>query len=170
MYTISFNHSEAKLMFCGDQLWSTLTLSEMPDISSVLSLSTFEVIHSSCEQMIKDQQNLLDSYFNEKYPQGLTPELLNFDMPANNELAILNYTSGTTGFSKGVMLSGNNIVGNLRYAIDYIPMNPNSSLVSFLPMAHAFGCLSDFLLPTAIGAHVFLHQSHTFTTVTYRSV
>lgn len=149
------NHSESKLLFCGAPLWENLDINEIPQLAGVFSINSFDVIHSECSKMVNDQRQLLNSYFIEKYPNGLTPDLLQFTPPENDELAILNYTSGTTGFSKGVMLSGNNIVGNLRYAIDYIPMDPNSRLVSFLPMAHAFGCLTDFLLPTAIGCHVY---------------
>lgn len=148
------NHSESKLLFCGQQLWGNLSIEEMPELTSIISINTFDVIHSSCSQLIKDQRNLLDGYFDKKYPKGFTTDSIEFNTPDNNELAIINYTSGTTGFSKGVMLSGNSIVGNLRYAMDYIPISPNAELVSFLPMAHAFGCLTDFLLPTALGCHI----------------
>ena len=148
------NHSDAKLLFCDEQLWNGISITEMPNIVTALSINAFKVIYSECSQMVKNHQNMLDTYFAERYPEGYTQNELNFNTVNNNALAIINYTSGTTGFSKGVMLSGGNIVGNLRYAIDYIPMDPHSNLVSFLPMAHAFGCLTDFLLPTAIGCQV----------------
>lgn len=147
-------HSESKYLFTSDSIWETLNEDNMPTLSGVFSLSNWTSLskkndHSS---RIKD----LDNKFSEKYPNGFTPDNVKYEDVDNSELVLINYTSGTTGFSKGVMLTANNLAGNVTYAESLNLLLRGQRLVSFLPLAHAYGCAFDFLYAMSAGVHTTL--------------
>ena len=95
----------------------------------------------------------MDEAANKAYPQGFRKENIEYTTLSNDKVMLLNYTSGTTGFSKGVMLTGNNLAGNVTYGIRTELLKRGDSVLSFLPLAHAYGCAFDFLTATAVGTH-----------------
>jgi len=104
----------------------------------------------------KTRKNLenLDGLFTNKYPDGFTAASFHLPDVSNKNMAVLSYTSGTTGFTKGVMLTHNNLVANVIYANKNMPLDPGDKIVSFLPLAHAYGCAFEFLWPFNLGCHV----------------
>jgi long-chain acyl-CoA synthetase len=94
--------------------------------------------------------------FEAKYPEGLTPSIFRLPEVPNSDLAVISYTSGTTGHSKGVMLTHNSLAANIRFAQNNMPLNPGDPILSFLPLAHSYGCAFEFLFPFSIGCHVTL--------------
>ncbi|MFC1898523.1 AMP-binding protein [Candidatus Cloacimonadota bacterium] len=147
------NHSESKLLFAADSLFDDLDEAIMTKLDAVISLKDFSLLFGK-KKAIK--QNLLDSekIYLEKYDEILTPEKLNFKEIDNKELAAIIYTSGTTGFSKGVMLPHNSLISNILFAQTYMPLNSGDTIVSFLPIAHVFGCTFEFLFPFACGCFI----------------
>ena len=157
------NHSESKMLFLGDNFWDDIEAEQIPDIQAVFSLTDFHVIYEREGNTITDFITNINVHFAAAYPQGFTLEDIKYPEVSNDKLCLLNYTSGTTGSSKGVMLTVNNLTGNIVYAISMT--NPKSGdkyfrasgrTLSFLPLAHAFGCAFDFLTPIACGGHVTL--------------
>jgi long-chain acyl-CoA synthetase len=157
------NHSESKLLFLGDNFWDDIEAEQIPAIKAVFSLTDFHVIYEREGNAITDFITNINVHFNKAYPKGFTIEDIAYDVVPNDQLCLLNYTSGTTGSSKGVMLTVNNLTGNVIFARDMV--NPKNGLhffraggrtLSFLPLAHAFGCAFDFLAPMACGIHVTL--------------
>ena len=157
------NHSESKMLFLGDNFWDDIEGDQIPEIKAVFSLTDFHVIYEREGNAITDYINNINVHFAAAYPKGFTIEDIKYDEVANDKLCLLNYTSGTTGSSKGVMLTVNNLTGNIVFARDMV--NPKNGInffraggrtLSFLPLAHAFGCAFDFLAPMACGIHVTL--------------
>ena len=157
------NHSESKLLFLGDNFWDDIEGDQIPGIQAVFSLTDFHVIYEREGDAITSFINNINIHFAKAYPNGFTLDDIKYADVANDELCLLNYTSGTTGSSKGVMLTVNNLTGNIVYALGMD--NPKTGLkffraggrtLSFLPLAHAFGCAFDFLAPMACGIHVTL--------------
>ncbi|MBR2429355.1 MAG: AMP-binding protein [Alistipes sp.] len=157
------NHSESKLLFLGDNFWDDLEGDQIPAIKAVFSLTDFHVIYEREGNTLTSFIDNINMHFAAAYPKGFTVEDIKYPEIANDQLCLLNYTSGTTGSSKGVMLTVNNLTGNIVFALS-MP-NPKSGehffrkggrTLSFLPLAHAFGCAFDFLAPMACGIHVTL--------------
>ncbi len=149
------NHSESVLLFASNNIWENLDEDRMPAIRGAFSLSNFKPLFRRDADIDQYMSELVGT-FNEKYPFGYTKEdILYADVP-NDRLIKINYTSGTTGFSKGVMLTGNNLAGNVTFAIDTKLLRKDSRVLSFLPLAHAFGCAFEFLSAAAAGSHVCL--------------
>ena len=157
------NHSESKMLFLGDNFWDDIEGDQIPEIKAVFSLTDFHVIYEREGNAITDYITNINAHFAKAYPKGFTIEDIKYDEVANDKLCLLNYTSGTTGSSKGVMLTVNNLTGNIIFARDMV--NPKNGInffraggrtLSFLPLAHAFGCAFDFLAPMACGIHVTL--------------
>jgi len=142
------DHSGSKLFFVSDSMLKSLDEKQMPSLKAVISFSD--------KDLPEDLLSRLDKKFAEKYPNGFTVEDINYPELPNENLAILNYTSGTTGFSKGVLLTGSNLVGNLGFAHQEIKIKKGDNLVSLLPLAHAYGCGFEFLFPMKEGCHVIL--------------
>jgi long-chain acyl-CoA synthetase len=146
------NHSDSKLLFVDDKIYDLLDITKMPEITGVFSLDDFQMIISG-NQAVKE----VFSSLNEKYLNAL-PELKKEDVKfsgiSNDQLAVISYTSGTTGFSKGVMITHNSLAANVRYAQNNMPLKPGDPLVSFLPLAHTYGCAFEFLFPFTIGCHI----------------
>lgn len=147
------NHSESKLLFAGDLVWENLDEEEMPELLGVIRMPNFEVVVARVNYLKAYTPEAHQKEFEKKYSK-LTAE--NFALPhcPNEDLCEINYTSGTTGFSKGVMLTYNSISANITYAIQSIPLASKDDLVSILPLAHAYGCAFEFIFPFSIGCHI----------------
>ena len=148
------NHSETKFFFVADSNWEKLDKSEMPDVISYLSLDDFSVIYSSQPEIVQVCEQI-DARFRERYPESFTPEHVKYHVEEPDELALINYTSGTTGFSKGVMLPYRSLWGNTRFAADMFPfVHCGDNFVSMLPMAHMYGLAFEIMHPVNKGCHV----------------
>ena len=157
------NHSESKLLFLGDNYWDDIEGDQIPNIAAVFSLTDFHVIYEREGNKITSYTKNIVTHYRQAYPRGFNVDDIKYPEIPNEAICLLNYTSGTTGSSKGVMLSVNNLSGNVGYAMDMV--DPDTGLhyfrkggrtLSFLPLAHAFGCSFDFLAPLACGAHITL--------------
>jgi Long-chain acyl-CoA synthetases (AMP-forming) len=150
------NHSDSKLLFVGDNIWETLEEEELETVTGIFSLKDYHSLSQNKGTKAYEIVSKLDDLFNEKYPNGFTKEDIIYADCSNADLVLLNYTSGTTGFSKGVILSGNNLAGNTVFGIQQKLHFRGSRCLSFLPLAHAYGCAFDYLVPLAVGTHVTL--------------
>ncbi|MFO7574123.1 MAG: AMP-binding protein [Bacteroidales bacterium] len=146
------NHSDSKLLFVDDKIWETLDLEKMPDVIGVFSLDTFGMITCRGDKVKKAFESI-EGTFASRYPE-LKPEHVKFSDITNDKLAVISYTSGTTGFSKGVMIPHNSLAANVRFAQKHMPLEPGDPLVSFLPLAHTYGCAFEFLFPFTYGCHI----------------
>ena len=150
------NHSESVFLFVSDRIWDTLEEEKISEIRGVFSLTDFRCLHQRDGENIQKLLKELASRFTEEYPNGFTRENIRYADLDNDKVVLLNYTSGTTGFSKGVMLTGNNLAGNVTYARTLDVLFRGERELCFLPLAHAYSCAFNFLVPMAFGAHVFL--------------
>lgn len=149
------NHSESVVIFVGDQYWDNIEIENVRRLRAAFSLSDFEPLFMKPSQ--KDcSRKAINRQFYKRNFRGLRRENLKFPHTPNEDLILINYTSGTTGFSKGVMLTANNLAANLSFAQDMKVHFQGSRALSFLPLAHAYGCMFDFLYPLIMGAHVTL--------------
>lgn len=146
------NHSNSRLLFADDKIYETLDLPKMPEISGVLSLDDFRLI-TALNKAVKHAFDSNEKIFSEAYPE-LKQEHVKFSNISNDHLAVISYTSGTTGFSKGVMITHNSLACNVRYAQNNMPLKPGDPLVSLLPLAHTYGCAFEFLFPFTFGCHI----------------
>lgn len=146
------NHSNSRLLFSDDKIYETLDLAKMPEISGVLSLDDFRLIKALNDD-VKKAFDSNENLFSAAYPE-LKQEHIKFSDISNDHLAVISYTSGTTGFSKGVMLTHNSLACNVRYAQNNMPLKPGDPLVSLLPLAHTYGCAFEFLFPFTFGCHI----------------
>ena len=146
------NHSDSRLLFVDDKIYDLLDLARMPEIFGVISLDDFTLVNT-CRKEVEEISSTLDQTYSAKYP-GLKKEDIKFSGISNDQLAVISYTSGTTGFSKGVMITHNSLAANVRYAQNNMPLKAGDPLVSFLPLAHTYGCAFEFLFPFTIGCHI----------------
>ena len=146
------NHSDSKLLFADDKIYDLLDITKMPEITGVFSLDDFQMIISG-NQAVKEVFSSLNEKYLNAFPE-LRKENIKFSDISNDQLAVISYTSGTTGFSKGVMITHNSLAANVRYAQHNMPLKPGDPLVSFLPLAHTYGCAFEFLFPFTIGCHI----------------
>lgn len=146
-------HSDSRILFVANSIWQHLSLDELPQVEAVVSLDTRKVLAERDPRFSRVVRGLTRK-FNKRYPEGFTRADIVYRPAANDDLAIINYTSGTTGFSKGVMLTYDNIAGNVGFGIDSRLHFSGSRALSFLPLAHAYGCAFDMLVPLAVGSHV----------------
>ncbi len=147
------NHSDSVLLISSSALYEDLDETSMIKLKGIISLDDFSLIHSEDKHM-KSIVSESHQKYREHFGEKLTPKEFGFDKVPNEEIAALVYTSGTTGFSKGVMLSHNNIVANVVYAQNNMPLSPGDTIVSFLPIAHVFGCVFEFIFPFTMGCHI----------------
>lgn len=151
------NHSDSKMLFCGDRHWDAIETDQITHVSAVLSLTDFSCLYDQTEgRVVETFQANRESNFRKRYPKGFGPQDIQYHDVRNEDMIVLNYTSGTTGFSKGVMLSCNNLTGNVCFCMDLGVRLKYDRVLAFLPLAHAYGCTLDFLLSLAVGAHVTL--------------
>ena len=157
------NHSESRLLFLGDNFWDDIEADQIPNIEAVLSLTDYHVIYEREGDKCTEYMQNMTTHYRTAYPSGFTSDDIKYPEIPNDAVCLLNYTSGTTGSSKGVMLTVNNLTGNVTYAMDMV--NPKNGThyfrkggrtLSFLPLAHAYGCTFDFLSPLACGGHITL--------------
>ncbi len=148
------NHSESKVLFVGEAEWEGLTEAEMPGLEVIVQMNNFRYLYSRSETLSDVRDNITRT-FSEKYPNGFGPEDVVYYEDSPEELAVINYTSGTSGFSKGVMLPYRSILTNIRLGLFAEPqMNCTSEVVAMLPSAHMYGLMFELLFELAIGAHV----------------
>ena len=150
------NHSEAELLFVSEHIWEHLEAETLLSVKGVLNLDKREVLHEASGVELMRHLRLLKRRFNRKYPDGYRPCNVLFANRDNSEVVEINYTSGTTGFSKGVMLTGENLAGNVCFGVSAELHFRNSRVLAFLPLAHAYGCAFDMLTPLAEGSHITL--------------
>ena len=150
------NHSESKLLFITDQIWENIDVDQVPDLQAVISLNTMDLIVAGLPKTQAVDKMTIEELFAEKYPNGFTKDDVQYIERSNAELASINYTSGTTGFSKGVMTPANALAGNVVFGLTSKLVYPGCRHVAFLPLAHAYGCAFDFLACLAAGGHSYL--------------
>ncbi len=146
------NHSDSRLLFIDDKIYDLLDITRMTEIIGVLSLDDFRLIRSD-KQTVEESFSSLEANYSKAFPE-LRKEDIKFSDISNDHLAVISYTSGTTGFSKGVMITHNNLAANVRYAQNNMPLESGDPVVSFLPLAHTFGCAFEFLFPFTLGCHI----------------
>ena len=149
------NHSESKLLFVGDQVWENLNENRMPDLQGIICVKDFTLVNSRSERLTFARKNL-NALFGKKFPMMFLREHVHYHPEASPEqLAVINYTSGTTGFSKGVMLPYRSLVSNVAFCRRTIGLAPGDNVVSMLPLGHVFGLVYDFLYGVCSGAHLY---------------
>jgi long-chain acyl-CoA synthetase len=148
------NHSDSVLLFAADFLFDALDESKMENVRGTISLANFSLLGVRKPEKVAELMNKLDNKFKEKFGDPFTPESIHFPEVKNDSLAVISYTSGTTGFSKGVMIPHNSLIANVVYANNNMPLEPGDAIVSFLPLAHAYGCAFEFLWPFTLGCHI----------------
>lgn len=145
-------HSDSRLLFVDEKIWESLDFGRLSGIISVVSLDSFSLLKSSSGSVEKSFPEL-EVRFRQQYPV-LKPENISFSEISSDMLAVISYTSGTTGFSKGVMITHNSLAANVRFAQNNMPLKPGDPVVSFLPLAHTYGCAFEFLFPFTYGCHI----------------
>ena len=150
------NHSESKLLFITDLIWDHIDVDQVPDLQAVISLNTMDLLITGLPKTQAVDKMTIEELFAEKYPQGYTADDVEYVERSNAELASINYTSGTTGFSKGVMTPMNALAGNVLFGLKSKLVFSGCRHVAFLPLAHAYGCAFDFLACLAAGGHTYL--------------
>ena len=148
------NHSEAKILFVDDVIWEGLSESEMPDLHAIIQVNNFRILYAADENIVEAKAHL-NELFGRKFPEAFVPESLNYYEDSADELAVINYTSGTSGFSKGVMIPYCAIFSNIEFAKKVLPqLNEKSRVVSMLPCAHMYGLMFEVLYELSVGCHV----------------
>ena len=148
------NHSEAKILFVDDVIWEGLSETEMPDLHAIIQVNTFKLLYAQDERIVEAREHL-NELVGKKYPMSFTPDALDYYEDSADELAIINYTSGTSGFSKGVMIPYRAIFSNMQFARKVLPqLNHTSRVVSMLPCAHMYGLMFEVLYELSVGCHV----------------
>lgn len=150
------NHSESVFLFTSDSIWETLEEEKLGRLRGIFSLTDFRCLHQRDGETIQKFLKNISKEMRLAYPKKFSREDVVYTTLSNDKVMLLNYTSGTTGFSKGVMLTGNNLAGNVTFGIRTELLKKGDKILSFLPLAHAYGCAFDFLTATAVGTHVTL--------------
>ena len=148
------NHSESKLFFVGDVVWENLNEAAMPLLEGILAIDDFSVIISRSKKLTHAREHL-NEMFGKKYPKNFRKEHINYYKDEPEDLAIINYTSGTTSYSKGVMLPCRSLWSNIKFARKMMELNPGDKLVSMLPMAHMYGLAFEFLFEFSVGCQIY---------------
>ncbi len=148
------NHSEAKLLFVGDMAWENLNEAAMPLLEGILMMADFTLLISRSESLTHARE-YLNKMFGEKYPKNFRKEHVKYCEDSPEELAVINYTSGTTSYPKGVMLPYRSLWSNMKFAFGALPLQAGDKVVSILPMAHAYGLAFEFLYEFITGCQVF---------------
>ena len=149
------NHSESKLLFISNLNWEGIDLDQIPNVLAAVSLNDWHPFSLALDPK-RINYDAIAELFKKKYPNGYHAEDVHYEERANSEIGSINYTSGTTGFSKGVIMPLNGLAGNIRYGIESHLTFEGARHVTFLPLAHAYGCAFDFLACLAAGGHTWL--------------
>ena len=148
------NHSESKVLFVDEVIWENVVESEMPELQAIIQVNTFKLLFAANDR-ITEARARLNELFGKKYPMEFTPESISYYEDQPEELAIINYTSGTSGFSKGVMIPFRAIASNLEFGCKALPnLDNKSNVVSMLPCAHMYGLMFEVLYELSKGCHV----------------
>ena len=150
------DHSDSVLLYCANSIWDKMDKSNFSKLKAAFSLNDFRLLYQKDRENIGTDLSRLNALMNENYPGGFAPGHINYSDSPNDKVAVLNYTSGTTGFSKGVMITGNNLSGNMEFAHNTFHLKPGNRMLSFLPLAHTYGIAFDFLYALTAGCHVTL--------------
>jgi len=150
------NHSESVLLFSSDVTWESLEEEKLPDLRGVISLTNFGLLYQKDGEILNTLAANLENKFQEKYPTGFGPENIRYTELSNDKVLVLNYTSGTTGFSKGVMITGSNLSGNMTFAHENFRLRQKDKMLSFLPLAHTYGSAFEFLYALSEGCDITL--------------
>lgn len=148
------NHSESKMLFGGDQIWENLNEACMPLLEGIIEMKNFDLVVSRSEKLTYAREHLNEE-FGKAYPCRFRAEQVSYRRENPEELAVINYTSGTTGYSKGVMLPYRAIMSNIVHIHDKVGLQPGDRIVSMLPLGHIFGLVFDFLYGITVGAHLW---------------
>ena len=151
------NHSGSRLLFVGDVVAKCIDPIQMPELEGIVYLPDFSLLTSRSEQLTYAREHL-NELFGMKYPKAFRKEHIQYHEDQEDELALINYTSGTTGFSKGVMLPYRAIMGNINFIYKFLAephMKPHCNMLCILPMAHMYGMAVEFLYPFSYGIHLF---------------
>lgn len=148
------NHSEAKLLFVGDVVWEGLNEAEMPGLHGAVLMNDFSLLESRSSKLTKAREHL-NELFGKKYPKNFRVEHINYYKDKPEELALINYTSGTTSYSKGVMIPYRSLWSNTRFAFEVLNLKPGDKTISMLPMAHMYGMAFEFLYEFSAGCQIF---------------
>ena len=150
------NHSESKLLFVGDYVAKEINPVEMPTLEGIINLPDYSLMLSRSDKLTYAREHL-NEIFGRRFPRAFRSEDVSYHKDEAEELAIINYTSGTTGFSKGVMLPYRAIWGNLDFCLEVLGtrIQQGSSILSILPMAHMYGMAVEFIFPFVHGCHLF---------------
>jgi long-chain acyl-CoA synthetase len=146
-------HSESDVLFVSDEYYPGIDVKTLPALRAVFKLNDLSLLWSR-EKGLAEEVAGIQAAFDKRYPHGLDPEAFKVPEVSNKEIITINYTSGTAGFSKGVVLNYNAFMANLQYAQDNMPLEPGNAIVAFLPLAHTYGCAFDFIFPTSLGCHI----------------
>jgi long-chain acyl-CoA synthetase len=143
-------HSDSVLLFVEDSLFNSLDTESMPMIRQILKIQDLSILFNRENSSIEDQvpENVTESNL------PVTLEMINFERSHGEDIAVISYTSGTTGFSKGVVIQHKSLLGNILYAHRNMPLNPKNRILSFLPLAHTYGCAFEFLFPFTLGCDI----------------
>lgn len=149
------SHCDARLFFTDDAIWENLDPASMTKLEGVVNLSDFSLLMSR-NTRLKEARQRLNELFGKKYPERFTPEDVVYSKEKESDVAVINYTSGSTGFSKGVMLSYESLWSNIRFCIDGVTfLKPGDGIVCMLPLAHMYGLIVEFIHPFVKGCHIF---------------
>ena len=150
------NHSDAKLLFCADAIWDSLDEEKLLNIQGAFSMTSLRLFYQRHGEQLDVLLSQLDDKLSEKYPEGFrAKDIVYSDLP-DSELLVLNYTSGTTGFSKGAMITGGNLKGNMDFGWEIINLQPGDRMLSFLPLAHTYGAAFDYQYALTAGCDITL--------------
>ncbi len=149
------NHSESKILFVDEVIWEGLSELDMSELQAIIQVNTFKLLYAANDKITESREHL-NELFGKKYPMEFTADVINFYEDTADELAIINYTSGTSGFSKGVMIPYRAVRSNIEFAKTVLPqINNTSRVVSMLPTAHMYGLMFEVLYELTAGSHVF---------------
>jgi long-chain acyl-CoA synthetase len=148
------NHSDAKLLFVGDMVWENLNEAFMPNLEGIILMTDFNLLVSRSERLTHAREHL-NEMFGKKFPKNFRKEHVAYGKDEPEELAMINYTSGTTSYSKGVMLPYRSLWSNTQFAYEVLNLKPGDKVVSMLPMAHMYGLAFEFLYEFCVGCQIF---------------
>lgn len=148
------NHSDAKILFVGDMVWENLNEADMPNLEGIILINDYSLLVSRSERLTYAREHL-NEMFGKRYPWQFKKEMIKYHEDQPDELAIINYTSGTTSYSKGVMLPYRSLWSNTMFAYEVLSLKPGSKIVSMLPMAHMYGMAFEFIYEFCCGCQIF---------------
>ena len=148
------NHSEARMLFVGDQVWENFNEAAMTHLEGIIELKNFDLVVSRSQRLTYAREHLNEE-FGKRYPCRFRAENVSYRREEPEELAVINYTSGTTGYSKGVMLPYRSIISNVVHIHKKVGLKPGDNVVSMLPLGHIFGLVFDFIYGVTVGAHLW---------------